>query len=221
MAGVMKRGKLITFEGIEGCGKSTQVELAAGWFASKQLPYFTTREPGGTDTGREIRKILLSEKTVSLVPLSEALLYLADRFQHISEVIEPHLSAGEFVLCDRYHDSTVAYQGYARNLSLRLLDRVWKDSEMNIEPDLTILLDLDPQVGLQRSIQKLKKANLDESRFEKETLEFHTRVREGFLTIARFNPHRVTVLDARGKPEEIHEDVVRELTKIVGEEASE
>jgi dTMP kinase len=213
MAVLMKRGKFVTFEGIEGCGKSTQMELAAGWFASKKFPVFSTREPGGTERGREIRKILLSESTTSLVPLSEALLYLADRFQHIKEVIEPHLKAGEFVLCDRYHDSTIAYQGYGRNLSLRLLDRVWQDSGMNTDPDVTLLFDLDPQIGLQRSLQKLQKKNLDESRFEKEDIEFHTRVRDGFLTLAKFNPNRIIVVDARGKPEEIHNLVIRHLEK--------
>jgi dTMP kinase len=213
MAGLMKRGKLITFEGIEGCGKSTQVELAASWLASQKIPCFSTREPGGTETGSQIRKILLSEETTALLPLSEALLYFADRFQHIKEILEPHIKAGEVVLCDRYHDSTVAYQGYARNLSLRLLDRIWKDSGMNLEPDMTFLLDVDPKIGLQRSLQKLKKENLDEFRFEKEDIAFHERVREGFLSIARFNRQRFVVLDATRKSEEIHRDVIRTLRK--------
>lgn len=213
MAGLMKRGKLITFEGIEGCGKSTQLELAASWLASQKIPFFCTREPGGTETGLSIRKILLSEKTTSLVPLSEALLYLADRFQHVTEVLEPHLRTGETVLCDRYHDSTVAYQGYARNLSIRLLDRIWKDSGLNLEPDVTILLDLAPQIGLQRSLQKLKKQNLDESRFEKESIDFHSRVREGFLALARFHRHRIVVIDAERNPDEVHKEVIRALKK--------
>jgi dTMP kinase len=214
MAGVMKRGKLITFEGIEGCGKSTQIELAAAWLKSQNISCFMTREPGGTAVGMEIRKILLSEKTTELFPLSEALLYFADRFQHIREVLDPHLEAGDSVLCDRYHDSTVAYQGYARNLSIRLLDRIWKDSGINLHPDLTFLFDLPPEIGLQRSLQKLKKQNLDESRFEKESIEFHTKVRNGFLTIAKFNPERFVVLDAKRNPDEIQDDVVSALKKL-------
>ncbi len=215
MAGLMIRGKLITFEGIEGCGKSTQVELAASWLATQKIPYFCTREPGGTETGLSIRKILLSEKTTALVPLSEALLYLADRFQHINEVLEPHLRNGETVLCDRYHDSTVAYQGYARNLSVRLLDRIWKDSGMNLEPDVTFLLDLAPEIGIQRSLQKLRKQNLDESRFEKESIDFHNQVREGFLALAKFHRQRFVVLDAERNPDEVHKVVIRSLKKLL------
>jgi dTMP kinase len=214
MAGLMERGKLITFEGIEGCGKTTQIELAAAWLKSQKISCFVTREPGGTIIGLEIRKILLSEKTTELLPLSEALLYFADRFQHIQELMTPHLEAGDAVLCDRYHDSTVAYQGYGRNLSIRLLDRIWKDSGMNLQPDLTFLFDLPPEIGLQRSLQKLKSQNLDESRFEKESLEFHTKVRDGFLTIARFNPERFVVLDAKRNQDEIHKDVVSALKKL-------
>jgi dTMP kinase len=213
MAVLMKRGKFITFEGIEGCGKSTQLDLAAKWLASKKIPCFSTREPGGTEIGMQIRKILLSEKTKSLVPLSETLLYLADRFQHISEVLEPRLNEGEIVLCDRYQDSTIAYQGYGRHLSLRLLERIWQDSGMGHAPDLTLLFDLDPKIGVQRSLKKLQKHSLDESRFEKEELEFHSRVREGFLTIAKFNAQRFVVLDGNRESKDIHQDVVRALEK--------
>src|SRR6185503_9474035 len=108
-----------------------------------------TREPGGTGIGTQIRKILLSESSEGLAPLSEALLYMADRFQHIQDVIRPAISEGQIVLCDRYHDSTIAYQGYARRIPLALLDSIWKTSAL--EPDLTILLDLDPEQGLERS----------------------------------------------------------------------
>ncbi len=204
----MKSGLLITFEGIEGCGKSTQLRLAAEWLASKQIDSFCTREPGGTQIGTEIRKILLSQNTVALVPISEALLYMADRFQHIAEVIQPRLAAGQLVLCDRYHDSTVAYQGYARGIPMDLLNHVWKGSSIYRDPDLTLLFDLDPETGIRRSMQKLQLLNLDESRFEREALEFHSKVRNGFLSLSKLYPERFEILDAARSIQEVHRETV-------------
>ena len=207
----MKRGLLITFEGIEGCGKSTQLKLVADRLQILGLKYFCTREPGGTEIGAQIRKILLSESNSDLEPLSEALLYLADRFQHVTEVLRPRLETGEVVLCDRYHDSTVAYQGYARGLPLDWLQQVWEKSGLALDPDLTLLLDVQPEIGLQRSFRKLKKENLDEWRFEKEELAFHRKVREGFLTLSILHPKRIKVIDAQGSIEEVHQHVMRVL----------
>jgi dTMP kinase len=204
----MSSGRFVTFEGIEGCGKSTQIKLLSEWLRKGQIKHHVTREPGGTPVGLEIRKILLSDQTESLSPISESLLYLADRFQHIEEVIRPHLDAGDLVLCDRYHDSTLAYQGYARGISMELLQEVWTQSQVAIDPDLTILLDLDPQIGLRRSLEKLRAQNLDESRFEQESLEFHIRVREGFLDLAKRHPDRYAVLDASGTIAEIHQQIL-------------
>jgi len=209
----MKPGLLITFEGIEGCGKSTQLRLAAEWLTEKGIRFFCTREPGGSQIGSEIRKILLSQKTVALAPISEALLYMADRFQHIAEVITPRLAVGQLVLCDRYHDSTVAYQGYARNISLELLEQIWRQSGMSIDPDYTLLFDLDPETGIGRSMQKLQRLNLDESRFERETLEFHAKVRNGFLALSKLNPGRFEVLDASGSVEKVHQQTVSVLER--------
>jgi dTMP kinase len=209
----MKRGLFVTFEGIEGCGKSTQVQLASKWLEAQGIPHLVTREPGGTHIGTEIRKILLSENTVELQPVAEALLYLADRFQHIVEVIRPALDSGKIVLADRYHDSTVAYQGYGRGIPVQWIENIWVGSNAALVPDLTILLDLDPQVGLQRSLEKLRARGLDESRFEKESLEFHIRVREGFLTLAKVDPKRFRILDASQSVEKIH----RQVTEIIGE----
>lgn len=209
VAKLMNRGRFVTFEGIEGSGKTTQINLLSHWLSQKKVPFVCTREPGGTEIGTRIRKILLSEQTSGLYPLSETLLYLADRFQHVSEVIRPQLEQGNLVLCDRYHDSTVAYQGYARKIPLSLLQHIWKESGFALEADLTLLFDIDPVIGIRRSMQKLQKEHLDESRFEKETLRFHTAVREGFLAIARENPERVTVLNANGSIEAVHEQVIR------------
>lgn len=208
VAKLMNRGRFVTFEGIEGSGKTTQINLLSRWLSQKKVPFVCTREPGGTEIGTQIRKILLSDQTSGLYPLSETLLYLADRFQHISEVIRPQLEQGKLVLCDRYHDSTVAYQGYARNIPLSLVQQIWKESGSALEPDLTLLFDIDPEIGIRRSMQKLQKENLDESRFEKETLRFHTAVREGFLEIARENTQRVVVLNANDSIEALHGQVI-------------
>ena len=204
----MKPGFFITFEGIEGCGKTTQLKLAAKWLEEQGLTVCCTREPGGTELGMHIRRLLLSEKSSGLTPLSEALLYMADRFHHITEVIRPALEAGQIVLCDRYHDSTIAYQGYARKISLDFLDSIWKNSGSVLEPHLTLLLDLEPKTGLERSLQKLAAQQIDESRFEKEALEFHTRVRGGFLTLARENQNRIRVIDASRAIDVVHANVV-------------
>jgi dTMP kinase len=208
----MKRGLFVTFEGIEGCGKSTQVQLASTWLDKQNIPHLVTREPGGTQIGTDIRKILLSEKTVELQPVAEALLYLADRFQHIVEVIRPALDSGKIVLADRYHDSTVAYQGYGRGIPVQWIENIWGGSNTALVPDLTILLDLDPQIGLQRSLEKLRARGLDESRFEKEALEFHVRVREGFLELAKLDPKRFRIVDALLPAERIHQKVTEILT---------
>jgi dTMP kinase len=202
----MRKGRLITFEGIEGSGKSTQMALVADWLEGNGLPVWRTREPGGTRVGAEIRKILLSEQTGQLLPHSEALLYLADRFQHIREVITPRLAAGDMVLCDRYHDSTIAYQGFARGLPLEWLEGVWNHSGLAREPDLTLIFDIDPDTGIRRSLEKLKRQKLDEARFEKEALVFHSRVREGFKTLARRHPGRIRLIDACRPIEIVHQE---------------
>jgi dTMP kinase len=204
----------VTFEGIEGCGKSTQVQLASAWLDKKNIPHLVTREPGGTQIGTEIRKILLSEKTIELQPVAEALLYLADRFQHIVEVIRPALDGGKIVLADRYHDSTVAYQGYGRGIPVHWIENIWVGSNAALVPDLTILFDLDPQIGLQRSLEKLRARGLDESRFEKEALEFHIRVREGFLELAKQDPKRFRIIDGSQSTESIHHEVAEILDEI-------
>jgi dTMP kinase len=201
----------ITFEGIEGCGKSTQMKLAAEWLEQRGHPVCRTREPGGTEIGASIRKLLLSENSTGMAPLSEALLYMADRFQHIQDVIRPALQDGKVILCDRYHDSTIAYQGYARKIPLEFLNAIWTRSGCEVEPDLTILLDLDPATGITRSLRKLATQQVDESRFEKEALQFHMDVRNGFLSIAHQNPHRVRVLDASGSIDSIHQKVIQIL----------
>ena len=215
MSLLLKRGLLITFEGIEGCGKTTQLQMASEWLGEKGLTLRCTREPGGTRIGAEIRKVLLSQNTVALAPLAETLLYLADRLQHVTEVIRPHLQNGEIVLCDRFHDSTVVYQGHARGISLAFIESIWRSSALAIDPDLTLLFDLAPEQGIERSLEKLRAQHLDESRFEQEGIEFHTKVRNGFLTLAKNNPQRIKVIDASRSIEEVHKDVILRLEVLL------
>jgi len=213
----MKSGFFITFEGIEGCGKSTQLKLTARWLEEHSYAVCCTREPGGTDIGSHIRKLLLSENSNGLAPLSEAFLYMADRFQHIQDVIRPALGQGQIVLCDRYHDSTIAYQGYARKIPLDLLDAIWNRSGAALEPDLTILLDLDPAEGIERSLKKLAAQQVDESRFEKEALQFHMDVRNGFLILAKQSPHRIRIVNAEGSIDSVHGQLIELLKEWLKE----
>jgi dTMP kinase len=211
----MKQGRLITFEGIEGCGKSTQMQRLSGWLAERKIPHACTREPGGTDVGARIRQILLSDRTGSLEAMAEVTLYFADRFQHVSSVIRPRLDAGELVLCDRFHDSTVAYQGYARGVSLEWIERVWSGSGLAVRPNLTFLFDVPPEIGIARSLGKLQAQKLDESRFEHESIAFHTRVRNGFLELAAFDPERFEVIDGKTSVETIHNKVIEIFDRFI------
>lgn len=197
-----KRGWFITFEGIEGCGKSTQLARLQAWFRERDLAVRTTKEPGGTMIGQAIRAILLNATNTAMSPTCEALLYLADRAQHHAEVVAPALAAGTAVLSDRYHDSTRAYQAAARGLDRRELDRVFAMAANGLEPDLTLLLDLDAQTGLQRARQRNADTAMDqrEGRFEAEHLAFHQAVREAFLEMAVAEPDRFQIIDASGDP---------------------
>lgn len=199
----------VTFEGIEGCGKSTQVVRAAGRLRDLGWPVSETREPGGTRIGQKIREILLDVENVHLDPVAEWLLYEADRRQHVVEGIRPAILRGDFVLCDRYSDSTEAYQQAGRGLeasAVILVDAIARDG---LVPDLTLVYDLEPSVGLARARRRDGAAG----RFEASEMEFHERVRAAFLEIARSEPGRVRVLPAAASPEEVFETTWRELAQ--------
>jgi dTMP kinase len=200
----------ITLEGIEGCGKSTQTPLLVEWLKSKGYEVTVTREPGGTAIGKRIRAILLDPESRGITGLSELLLYSADRAQHISEVIEPALSAGGVVVCDRYSDATAAYQGYGRGQDLELIAGVGEFATRGLMPDLTLLLDLPVEAGLSRAISRNDANGAHrEARFEQEAVEFHERVRKGYLEIACNDPARVKVIDASGGVEEVSRLVLK------------
>ncbi|MEJ2200350.1 MAG: dTMP kinase [Desulfuromonadaceae bacterium] len=199
----------ITFEGVEGCGKSTQVELLAGRLTELRLPVLTTREPGGCPIADGIRKILLDPANTALAPLTELLLYAAARAQHVSEVVLPALEQGRIVICDRFLDATMAYQGFGRGLDAELIRQLNHIATGGLQPDLTLLLDMPPREGLQRATERNRTAALShEERFEKETLAFHEKVRRGYLDLARQN-ERFRIIDAHGTVEAVAERIYR------------
>ena len=194
----------ITFEGIEGAGKSLQIARTHEYLRNKGRSCLLTREPGGTDFGLTLREVLLRPDGPVREPWSELLLYLADRHQHLKEVIEPALARGEIVLCDRYQDATRAYQGAARGIAPEAIEEMSRLLGI-IEPAKTILLDLDPEVGLRRARRRnsLDPAAAAEGRFEDEAVSFHTRVRRAYLELAETYPQRICVIPAADSPDVI------------------
>ncbi|MDC0336573.1 dTMP kinase [Pseudodesulfovibrio sp.] len=199
----------ITFEGIEGTGKSTQIIRVKEYFESMGKEVFLTLEPGGSRVGQELRKMLLHVDNKDLTPITELFLYLADRAQHIAQIIRPALEDGKIVLCDRFADSTVVYQGYGRGLDTTVLKQLNEVAVDGLWPDLTIVLDIDPEIGLKRAtLRNLEDGKAkEEGRFEAEHITFHKRIREGYLTWAALNRDRVSVANADGTPDEVFERI--------------
>lgn len=210
-----RRGKFITFEGLDGTGKSTQMRKLGAVLREAGHKVVETREPGGTPTAEKIRKVLLDSGTAGLAPLAEMALMFASRAQHIAEVIEPGLAGGAIVLCDRFTDSTEAYQGSGRKLGSEPVRELHRVLCGDLQPDLTILMDSNPHASVNRARrrnQKTSKASSrghDENRFEQETRAFFGRVREGYLAIAKREPGRVAIVDARGTPGQTHEKILQ------------
>jgi dTMP kinase len=213
---VSGRGKFITFEGLDGAGKSTQLERLAGKLREQGLNVVVTREPGGTPTGEKIRQLLLDTRTSGLAPLAELALMFASRAQHIQEVIAPALAAGQIVLCDRFTDSSEAYQGGGRKLGSQPVLDLNRVSCGDLRPDLTILMDSDVGASVERARRrnqgKGKVESSDENRFEQENRGFFGRVRDAYMAIAQREPNRVVVVDARGTPDQTHTKIL----EIVG-----
>ena len=194
------RGRFISFEGPEGSGKSSQVRFLAHRLRQAGVDVSVTREPGGTRLGKELRSLLLEKSHLKIGPEAEALIIAADRAQHVSQVIRPQIESGKTVVCDRYVDSTFAYQGFGSGIELAGLMQLTAFATGGLVPDLTILVDIDPAVGLARR-RRSHRANADElNRFDKRSLHFHQRVRAGFLELASQNPDRVVVVDGNQPP---------------------
>jgi dTMP kinase len=219
---VPARGKFITFEGLDGSGKSTQIAKLARGLRARAVSVIITREPGGTATGEKIREVLLHSATSGLSPSTEMALMFASRAQHIHEVILPALAEGRVVLCDRFTDSTEAYQGGGRKLGTKPVLLLHEVLCGNLQPDLTILLDNDVSFTVDRARRRNRKhknrrPEKDENRFEQENRAFFGRVRNAYLAIAAREPQRVQVVDARGTPRETHAvimELVRKKLKI-------
>lgn len=185
-------GKFIAFEGTDGCGKSTQLKRIQKWLLTWwPHPVIITCEPGGTDLGKSLRSLLLANRDKKIDPKAELLLYAADRAQHVESVIKPQLAAGAMVLCDRYTDSTVAYQGYGRGMPLGLVSKINQLAAGGLNSDLTLWLDIEVEVGLARAKQRSQP-----DRFEQSDISFHKRIRHGYQNLAKANPQRIVQVNA-------------------------
>ena len=215
----METGRFISFEGIEGCGKTTQIRLAGEFLKQSHVPSIITEEPGGTPLGRRIRKILLNRGSgEEICRETEVFLFSAARAQHVKDVIIPALREGMVVLCDRFYDATVAYQGFGRGLDINIITLLNDFSSSNIRPDLTFLFDLPVDVGLKRAMHRISrmKEGLAEDRFEREDLEFHRKVREGYLLLAKQENRRFRIIDSARDIEIIHREVCVHLSAFIG-----
>jgi len=206
--GIIALSLFITFEGVEGSGKTSQIQRLKKYLTQKGIPCRITREPGGCPIGEKVRKILLNPDHREMVPTTELFLYEAARAQHVKEVLKPFLKKGGVILCDRFCDATLAYQGYGRRIELKWIDRLNRLSSQGIKPDVTFLLDCPSDVGLNRALQRNRALKQErEERFEREEIQFHRRVRKGYLAIARKEPHRVKVIDTREGEEKVFEKI--------------
>ncbi|MBQ7831898.1 MAG: dTMP kinase [Clostridia bacterium] len=202
----MARGKFITFEGCDGCGKSTQLRLLSEYLTENGIPHIFTREPGGGKISEAIREILLSGKNMEMTDACEALLYAAARVQHLSDRVEPALQEGKLVICDRYVDSSMAYQAYGRGLGAEFIGQINGYALKHYTPDVTVFIDLTPEAAF------LRKHGADENdRLEQAGMAFHKRVYEGYKTLAKESPERVVSIDGNQTPQEIFEAVVKTL----------
>ena len=214
-------GLFISLEGVEGAGKTTLIQKMVAYFGSCGKEVLLTREPGGSELGKKLRGIILNAEE-KICPTAELLLFLADRAEHTETCIAPALAQGKIVLCDRFIDSTVAYQGYGRGMDIDRLNMLNARATYVLKPDLTILLDLDPEIGLARATARNIAQNLtvSEGRFEAEALEFHQKIRTGFLTISR-REKRFWVVNAAQDADAVFADVLKALECLLEEKESE
>ncbi|MBE9541404.1 MAG: dTMP kinase [Proteobacteria bacterium] len=200
----------ITFEGIDGCGKSIQISKFGATLKEQGIPLVITSEPGGTKIGKDIRKILLNVDNTDIAYLTELFLYLADRAQHVNEVIKPALDAGKWVICDRYYDATTVYQGIVLGQHEKLIEQLNYEATLGCEPDITFLLDCPAEVGLKRT-EKREETDKKRDRFERKSLDFHIKIRYGYLALANKHKDRFKIIDST-----LHEDhVARKIREII------
>ncbi len=202
------KGRFITFEGSEGSGKSTQAALVLDYFKSKGLPAVLLREPGGVKISEKIRDILLNVNNKAMADECETLLYMAARAQLVKEILRPALDKGQIVLCDRFLDSTIAYQGWGNGIDVSIIENIGQFAVGGLKPDLTLLFDIDTQQGLSRT-------NVKKDRIELRCLEYHNRVREGYLALAKREPTRVKIIRVDAPKEIIFERIKTYLDKVL------
>ena len=207
----MKHGRFVSFEGIEGCGKTTQIALLSDFLTNRGIAHSVTREPGGTAVGEGIRKILLHSETIHLTAAAELLLFYASRSQNILEKIEPSLARGEVVICDRFYHASMAYQGYGRGIPIEFIEKLTDLVCGERRPEITILLDIEPEVGLARARSRNSKRSEDEGRFEMEEIPFYTRIRNGYLELAARESNRIQIVAANRSIDAIHKEILEIL----------
>ncbi len=211
-----KRGKFITFEGIDGSGKTTQMGMVADWLGRMGVPHEITREPGGTPVGEQIRAVLLRPSQTGMNAYSELLLMFASRVDNLERVIRPALAEGKVVLCDRFTDASVAYQGYGRGIPVPFIEALHRRVCDNQQPDLTLVIDIHPRTSVQRAREREDRAEVKESRFEQEAEAFYRRVRRGYRTVARKYPSRIKLVPGEGTVGEIHQQIVAFVEALLG-----
>ena len=207
----MKHGRFVSFEGIEGCGKTTQIALLSEALTRRAISHSVTREPGGTAVGEGIRRILLHSETIHLTAAAELLLFYASRSQNILEKIEPSLARGEVVICDRFYHASMAYQGYGRGIPIEFIEKLTDLVCGERRPEITILLDIEPEVGLARARSRNSKRSEDEGRFEMEEIPFYTKIRNGYLELASRESNRIQIVAANRSIDAIHKEILEIL----------
>jgi len=210
-------GLFVTFEGIEGSGKTTQLRMAGGYLKKKGVPFILTGEPGGTPAGNELRKILLDRTALALSGRTELLLFAADRAQHVEEIIVPAMQRGEVVLCDRFSDATIVYQGYGRKQDITSVRAICDFASGSLVPDMTLLFDISADKGLDRIIDRARsEGNVPlEDRFEREPLKFHEVIRSGYLVLAEEDSDRFRIIDASRDVASVHREVCAHLEELI------
>jgi dTMP kinase len=215
----MSRGYLISFEGLDGAGKTTQMDMLGRWLEEQEIAYIQTREPGGTPLGVEIRRLLFHHPEITIAPLAEAFLFQADRAQHFATLVLPALAAGTLVVTDRCFDSSIAYQGAAQGVGTELVEQLSLLAIQHHVPDLTFFLDLDPaQVSLRTSVENDQSGQREQqSRFDRAGEPFHVRLRQAFLALAHAHPERMKVINAAQPPQQVHQDIITLLVHLLKE----
>lgn len=209
------RGLFFTFEGIDGCGKTTQLELFERHLKRARLPVVVTREPGGTELGERIRKLVLPSAPFQVDPRAEVLLLFASRAQNVAQVILPALHKGYLVLCDRFTDASLAYQGYGRGIPLASIRQLHRLACQGVDPDLTFVIDIDPATSVERARHRNVSARDDEGRFEQEAFDFYQRVQRGYHALARREPHRVKLIPGEDNIQSIHRKILGQANPLL------